>query len=279
MSYLLYLRSFVSVYRHSSISRAASALSLTQPAVSRHVKLLEGRLGATLFTRLPRGLAPTPAAVELERQAGPHLDALEGMLDARGAGGALAGVAHVGATSGFIALLLPPLAGLHRRGLRVDLRAMPPPALLSALAERVIDVAVTPARIPHKGVEYQLLHECPQRLVCAPQWSGRLPKSAAPRGLPLIDQQGPAAPLTPYWKQVYARDPEAPALVLPTIRPRWTRPAPAPDWQWRPNACAATPCGPGSWSPRRRPGVRRLSPCTPRAPRDRCPSARATWND
>ena len=103
------------------------------------------------------------------------------MLDARGAGGALAGVAHVGATSGFIALLLPPLAGLHRRGLRVDLRAMPPPALLSALAERVIDVAVTPARIPHKGVEYQLLHECPQRLVCAPQWSGRLPKSAAPR--------------------------------------------------------------------------------------------------
>lgn len=215
MSYLLYLRSFVSVYRHSSISRAASALSLTQPAVSRHVKLLEARLGATLFTRLPRGLAPTPAAVELERQAGPHLDALEGMLDSRGAGGALAGVAHVGATSGFIALLLPALAGLHRRGLRVDLRAMPPPALLSALAERVIDVAVTPARIPHKGVEYQLLHECPQRLVCAPQWSGRLPKSAAPRGLPLIDQQGPAAPLTPYWKQVYARDPEAPALVLP----------------------------------------------------------------
>lgn len=215
MSYLLYLRSFVSVYRHSSISRAASTLSLTQPAVSRHVKLLEAHLGATLFTRLPRGLAPTPAAVELERQAGPHLDALEGMLHARGEGGALAGVAHVGATSGFIALLLPALAGLHRRGLRVDLRAMPPPALLSALAERVIDVAVTPARIPHKGVEYQLLHECPQRLVCAPQWSGRLPKSAAPRGLPLIDQQGPAAPLAPYWKQVYAREPDVPALVLP----------------------------------------------------------------
>ena len=39
-------------------------------------------------------------------------------------------------------------------------------------------------------------------------------KRRAP-GLPLIDQQGPAAPLTPYWKQVYARDPEAPALVLP----------------------------------------------------------------
>ena len=57
---------------------------------------------------------------------------------------------------------------------------MPPPALLSALAERVIDVAVTPARIPHKGVEYQLLHECPQRLVCAPQWSGRLPKAPRP---------------------------------------------------------------------------------------------------
>ena len=147
MSYLLYLRSFVSVYRHSSISRAASAVADPTRRVA-PCEAAGGAPGRDAVHRLPRGLAPTPAAVELERQAGPHLDALEGMLDARGAGGALAGVAHVGATSGFIALLLPPLAGLHRRGLRVDLRAMPPPALLSALAERVIDVAVTPARIP-----------------------------------------------------------------------------------------------------------------------------------
>ena len=158
---------------------------------------------------------------------------------------------------------------------------MPPPALLSALAERVIDVAVTPARIPHKGVEYQLLHECPQRLVCAPQWSGRLPKSAAPRGLPLIDQQGPAAPLTPYWKQVYARDPEAPALVLPDYQTALDAARAGAGLAVAPECLCRDALRAGSWSPRRRPGVRRLSrSCTPRAPRDRCPSARATaWND
>ena len=80
MSHLLYLRSFLSVYRHNSISRAADALHLTQPAVSRHIKVLEGRLGCKLFERLPRGLAATPAANELERQVGSHLDALEAVV-------------------------------------------------------------------------------------------------------------------------------------------------------------------------------------------------------
>ena len=142
--------------------------------MSRHVKLLEAHLGATLAAARA---GATPAAVELERQAGPHLDALEGMLHARGEGGALAGVAHVGATSGFIALLLPALAGLHRRGLRVDLRAMPPPALLSALAERVIDVAVTPAGFRTRAWNTSCCMNA-RNGWCAPQWSGRLP---APR--------------------------------------------------------------------------------------------------
>src|SRR3979409_1443052 len=97
MSHLIYLRSFLSVYRHNSISRAADALHLTQPAVSRHVKVLEGRLGCKLFERLPRGLAATPAANELERQVGSHLDALEAALGISGGRNAgLAGARHGG---------------------------------------------------------------------------------------------------------------------------------------------------------------------------------------
>ena len=88
---------------------------------------------------------------------------------------------------------------------------------------------------------------------------------------------GPAAPLTPYWKQVYARDPEAPALVLPDYQTALDA-APAPDWQWRPNACAATPCGPGSWSPRRRPASAVFRPV--RRARQGPLSERARyWND
>lgn len=216
MSYLPHLRSFLSVYRHNSISRAALALQLTQPAVSRHIKILEARLQSQLFTRLPRGLAPTPAAIELERQAGPHLDALEALVGS-GAGqhDDLAGVIHVGATSGFSRLLLSALSTLSRYAIRLDLRAIPPPSLVAALAARELDVAVTLARIPHKGIEYEPLYEGRQQMVCAPAWRDRLPKSAAPKGLPLIDLQGPVPPLASFWREVFGGSPELPSAVVP----------------------------------------------------------------
>ncbi len=216
MSYLLHLRSFISVYRHNSISRAALALQLTQPAVSRHIKILEARLQSQLFTRLPRGLAPTPTAIELERQAGLHLDALEAIIGS-GAGrrDALAGVVHVGATSGFSRLLLSALSILSRHAIRLDLRAMPPPALVKALADRELDVAVTLARIPHKGIDYELLYEGRLQLVCAPSFRDRLPKSAAPKGLPLIDLQGPVPPLASFWREAFGCNADLPSAIVP----------------------------------------------------------------
>ncbi|MES2069201.1 MAG: LysR family transcriptional regulator [Pseudomonadota bacterium] len=216
MSYLPHLRSFLSVYRHNSISRAALALQLTQPAVSRHIKILEARLQSQLFTRLPRGLAPTPAAIELERQAGPHLDALETLIGSgTGQRDALAGVVHVGATSGFSRLLLSALSTLPRYAIRLDLRSMPPPALVTALVAHELDMVVTLARIPHKGVDYELLHEGRQQMVCAPGLRDRLPKSAAPKGLPLIDLQGPVPPLASFWREVFGGSPELPSAIVP----------------------------------------------------------------
>src|SRR6202023_1140692 len=131
MSHLLYLRSFLSVYRHNSISRAADVLHLTQPAVSRHIKVLEGHMGCKLFERLPRGLASTPAANELERQVGAHLDALEAVVgNSRGKIEGLAGLIQWEATSGFTKLILSGLASLPQYGIRLDLQSASPPALL-----------------------------------------------------------------------------------------------------------------------------------------------------
>ncbi|WP_266158826.1 LysR family transcriptional regulator [Dyella silvatica] len=216
MSHLLYLRSFLSVYRHNSISRAADALHLTQPAVSRHLKVLEGRLGCKLFERLPRGLASTPAAHELERQVGVHLDALEAVVGISGGKSeGLAGVIHVGSTRGFTRLLLSGLAPLSQYGVRLDLRSAPPPALVKALAEQELDLAVTPARSPHRAIDYDLLYEASLILVCAPRWRERLPKSAAPKGLPLIDIQGPLPVLASFWRAAFGSIPELPSAIVP----------------------------------------------------------------
>ncbi|MGO9398064.1 MAG: LysR family transcriptional regulator [Xanthobacteraceae bacterium] len=66
------LRTFVEVARDGSLSGAARRLGLTQPTVGRHIDALEAALGLTLFTRSPRGLTPTPAALALE----PHVEAM-----------------------------------------------------------------------------------------------------------------------------------------------------------------------------------------------------------
>lgn len=58
---LVWLRSFEAAARHLSFSQAARELALTQPAVSRHIRLLEARLGQPLFYRLPQSLQLTEA--------------------------------------------------------------------------------------------------------------------------------------------------------------------------------------------------------------------------
>lgn len=62
------LRTFLRVADDGSVSRAASRLHLTQPALSRHIRSLEDELGVALFVRTGRGLVLSDAGVRLERR-------------------------------------------------------------------------------------------------------------------------------------------------------------------------------------------------------------------
>ncbi|MFI8849879.1 LysR family transcriptional regulator [Streptomyces sp. NPDC053499] len=59
------LRSFVTVVREGSISRAATALGHTQPALSQQVRKLESAVGRPLLHRSPSGVTLTRAGEEL----------------------------------------------------------------------------------------------------------------------------------------------------------------------------------------------------------------------
>ncbi|MBN8467349.1 LysR family transcriptional regulator [Corallococcus exiguus] len=59
------LRVVLALASAGTTARAAAALHLTQPAVSRALLSAEERLGTRLFDRTPRGLVPTPAGQEL----------------------------------------------------------------------------------------------------------------------------------------------------------------------------------------------------------------------
>ena len=53
------LQYFLAVYDHGSLGRAAAALNLTQPALSKSIHQLETELKVKLFDRTPKGLVPT----------------------------------------------------------------------------------------------------------------------------------------------------------------------------------------------------------------------------
>jgi DNA-binding transcriptional LysR family regulator len=59
------LRSFVTAVRAGSISRAATALGQTQPALSQQLRKLESAVGRPLLHRSPSGVSPTRAGEEL----------------------------------------------------------------------------------------------------------------------------------------------------------------------------------------------------------------------
>lgn len=70
------LRYFRRVAEMGSVSKAAAALSVAQPAISRQIAHLEAELGTPLFYRNGRGVSMTEAGEALFRRVGPVLEEL-----------------------------------------------------------------------------------------------------------------------------------------------------------------------------------------------------------
>jgi DNA-binding transcriptional LysR family regulator len=147
------LRTFVEVSRDGSLSGAARRLGLTQPTVGRHIDALEAALGLTLFTRSPRGLTPTPAALALE----PHVEAMATAAAALGrvASGEAApdrGAVRVTASDVIGCEVLPAiLATFHgaHPGIAIELALSNRTA---DLARRAADIAVRMVRPTQSGL-------------------------------------------------------------------------------------------------------------------------------
>ncbi|ABE36838.1 bacterial regulatory helix-turn-helix, lysR family protein [Paraburkholderia xenovorans LB400] len=71
------LRYFLEVSRHGSVRKAAEHIHITPSAVSRHIAILEGMIGAPLFERRSRGMVLTPEGEILFKYA----DRIIGNLD------------------------------------------------------------------------------------------------------------------------------------------------------------------------------------------------------
>ncbi len=134
LRHLVYFRE---VAKQLHFRRAAEALAVAQPALSRQISQLERALGLPLFTRSSRRVELTPAGHTLAREIEPWLQALAGLpgrLQAVAEG--QVGRVRVAFTGLAMATVLPPiLREFHRLhpGIRVELNESPTSAQLAAL--------------------------------------------------------------------------------------------------------------------------------------------------
>lgn len=114
------LRYVVATADHGSMTAAATALFVAQPALSRGVRQLERELGVTLFRRSGRGVALTSAGADVVRRARRALasiDTLHAITTPESAPLTIAASPTLQ-----VAIAIPLLAALRERGLRVPTR-------------------------------------------------------------------------------------------------------------------------------------------------------------
>lgn len=105
------LRAFLAVAETGNVTRAADVLNLVQPAVSRHIRLLENDVGTPLFERERRGMMLTEAGevlVGYARRAMLELD--RARIEIAGVGQGVSGLVTLGLLPSSIDMLSSPLA-------------------------------------------------------------------------------------------------------------------------------------------------------------------------
>ena len=139
------LRVFETVARHTSFSRAAEELHLSQPAVSIQVRELAMAVGLPLFERVGRRTYLTPAGEEMLRCAraiGRELkDATAAVAQLRGITGGRLNVAVISAGDYFFPRVLAAFASAHP-GVTLNLTVHNRESLLRELADNLTDLAV-----------------------------------------------------------------------------------------------------------------------------------------
>jgi DNA-binding transcriptional LysR family regulator len=116
MASLRALECLVAIVDSSSLTRAAAALHMSQPALSHQIAALERELGTPVIERLPRGIRPTAAGLAAAAEARLALAAADrAVLAGRRAGAGLGGRIRIACAETMTAWVLVPVLRSWRR--------------------------------------------------------------------------------------------------------------------------------------------------------------------
>lgn len=181
------LRTFLVTVDSGSLSRASQRIGIAQPALSRQIRMLEGEIGMSLFTRNHRGMVLTEAGdilVERARRIFREIDLAKAQLS--GAAGQAPGTITFALLPSISDLIAPPFVRAMRARYPATVLHITTGfsgTLLRRMEDQELDFAVIyePGSPAHLEV-WPLLSE-PLYLVGDPQAGPRLPDHVTLRGL------------------------------------------------------------------------------------------------
>ncbi|WP_080835534.1 LysR family transcriptional regulator [Cohnella massiliensis] len=216
-------RSFAAIYKHNSVSEAAKARMMTQPAMSQHLAALEAEAGEPLFARTGRKIVPTERGKMLYSQVAPLVEGLEETaMSFRKAASPLLKTVRIGAAHEFFREAILPRITEFRANTVCSLGTAE--HLLELLREDKTDLIVTSKKIPVPGIEYEKLRE--ERFVVIAPNGIEAPDEVGPKGrerwlarqdwlsygleLPIIRR---------FWREHFRKRPQIrPIHVIPDLR-------------------------------------------------------------
>lgn len=153
-----HLRQILAIRDHGSFAKAAEALHVAQPALSKSMAKLERDLSLTLFTRTSTGSALTPMGDMIAERAERVMAATQNLTrDAALVAGGDEGIVRLGIGNLLKSTLLPPLlmkiieAHPH---LRLQIELGSGHRLLPLVQTRELDLALCSANPTHAGLAY-----------------------------------------------------------------------------------------------------------------------------
>ncbi|MCL7426253.1 LysR family transcriptional regulator [Streptomyces sp. YS415] len=227
---LALLRTFVTVHRAGSFTRAAALLGLSQPAVTSQIRTLERQLGRPLFLRQARGVTPTSIGDELAHKAAPHLDALVEITETGLDDESSLRTLHLAGPPEFTAERALPalteLTGDDGQGFALRASFGNAEETLEGLAAGHHDLAICTARPRGALLTATALCDEEHVLLAAPRWAEKIGTSTPGRGgasaledVPVIEVHESLPFVSRYWASVFDSRPAAPGTVIvPDLR-------------------------------------------------------------
>lgn len=160
------LRYFCAVIEQGNLTKAARALNMAQPPLSRRLRELEEEIGAVLFLRDGHSMTPTPAGYHLYRRAGEILrDVEQATQETVAMSRREYRVLRIGMTHLFQKYFTPLLVEIHRRNphIEIGVSVCDSSQLETQLSDRLIDIALM--QRPSQDDSFDCVDLTPQRAV------------------------------------------------------------------------------------------------------------------